>query len=214
MRQFARPCPGRRAPRGRRGFTALSSAGHTLTARTGRNRAGMRGGMTTQVPNSSAAPVDVDLTVTDDQAAAPAEIQISVVLPVHNEEECLEAELTRIRVGLDASPYTWELIAVDDGSSDRSPEILDAHPWVRRITLPTNRGSGTARRSGYRSRARHVRRMDRCRHDVSERGDRRTRRRARHRGSDRRRPHHRGRHAQGAAHTGEVVRASPRATPH
>ncbi len=104
--------------------------------------------MTTQVPNSSAAPVDVDLTVSDDQAAAPAEIQISVVLPVHNEEECLEAELTRIRVGLDASPYTWELIAVDDGSSDRSPEILDAHPWVRRITLPTNRGSGTARRLG------------------------------------------------------------------
>ena len=104
--------------------------------------------MTTQVPNSSAAPVDVDLAVSDDQAAAPAEIQISVVLPVHNEEECLEAELTRIRVGLDASPYTWELIAVDDGSSDRSPEILDAHPWVRRITLPTNRGSGTARRLG------------------------------------------------------------------
>ena len=101
--------------------------------------------MTTQVPDSDRG---IDELVLDDAGHVPAEIQVSVVLPIHNEAECLEAELTRIRVGLDASPYTWELIAVDDASTDRSPEILDAHPWVRRLTLPTNRGSGTARRLG------------------------------------------------------------------
>ena len=78
--------------------------------------------------------------------AAP--LQITVVLPVFNEEQSLERELLRIKTGLDQSPYSWELIAVDDGSSDGSAAILDQHPWVRRITFSRNRGSGTARRAG------------------------------------------------------------------
>jgi len=73
---------------------------------------------------------------------------VSVVLPVHNEAECLEDEITRIRDGLDASPYTWELVLVDDASTDDSATIADKFPWIRRITFPTNRGSGAARRVG------------------------------------------------------------------
>ncbi|MDP1795214.1 MAG: glycosyltransferase family 2 protein [Acidimicrobiales bacterium] len=73
---------------------------------------------------------------------------ISVVLPVHNEEACLEQEITRIRDGLDASSYSWEMVLVDDASSDRSAEIADQFPWIRRITFKVNRGSGAARRVG------------------------------------------------------------------
>ncbi|MBA2608969.1 MAG: glycosyltransferase family 2 protein [Actinobacteria bacterium] len=73
---------------------------------------------------------------------------VSVVLPVHNEAECLEEEITRIRDGLDASPYSWEMVLVDDASTDDSPAIADKFPWIRRITFPTNRGSGAARRVG------------------------------------------------------------------
>lgn len=73
---------------------------------------------------------------------------ISVVLPVHNEEACLEQEITRIRDGLDASDYTWEMVLVDDASTDRSAEIADQFPWIRRITFKHNRGSGAARRIG------------------------------------------------------------------
>lgn len=75
-------------------------------------------------------------------------IDVTVVLPIHNEEICLAEELDRIKTHLDASGLTWELIAVDDASTDSSPQILDAHPWVRRITLKFNKGSGTARRLG------------------------------------------------------------------
>lgn len=73
---------------------------------------------------------------------------ISVVLPVHNEEACLAQEITRIRDGLDASNYTWEMVLVDDASTDRSAAIADEFPWIRRITFAHNRGSGAARRIG------------------------------------------------------------------
>lgn len=73
---------------------------------------------------------------------------ITVVLPVHNEEACLEQEITRIKDGLDASAYSWEMVLVDDASTDDSAKIADKFPWIRRITFPVNRGSGAARRIG------------------------------------------------------------------
>jgi glycosyltransferase involved in cell wall biosynthesis len=73
---------------------------------------------------------------------------ISVVLPVHNEEACLEQEILRIKDGLDASKYSWEMVLVDDASTDDSAKIADKFPWIRRITFPVNRGPGAARRIG------------------------------------------------------------------
>ena len=96
-----------------------------------------------RLPAMGAAPLPADDAVVVDDDRQP---QVTVVLPVHNEEACLEQELLRIRAGLDRSAYEWEIIAVDDGSTDASADILDAHPWVRRITFRTNRGSGAARR--------------------------------------------------------------------
>ncbi len=80
--------------------------------------------------------------------AAKKAPDVSVVLPVHNEEACLEDEIIRIRDGLDASQYSWEMVLVDDASTDRSAEIADKFPWIRRITFQHNRGSGAARRIG------------------------------------------------------------------
>ena len=73
---------------------------------------------------------------------------ITVILPVFNEKEHLEAELDRVRGGLDASPYSYEIIVVDDGSSDGSTELLREVADIRLIVFPTNRGSGSARRAG------------------------------------------------------------------
>ena len=57
---------------------------------------------------------------------APDQCDISVVLPVYNEKGHLRAEIDRIRAALEASKYSFELIVVDDGSSDGS-EIGRAH---------------------------------------------------------------------------------------
>ena len=77
-----------------------------------------------------------------------SEYDISVVLPIFNEKGHLKTEIERIRVALDASKYSYELIVVDDGSNDGSEQELAASPNIRLITHRVNQGSGAARRTG------------------------------------------------------------------
>jgi glycosyltransferase involved in cell wall biosynthesis len=78
-------------------------------------------------------------------------IDVSVVLPVYNEAGHVEAEIARIRSALDASNYTYEIIVVDDGSSDGTNERIRTLAGIRLITLGRNQGTGTARRYGTRA---------------------------------------------------------------
>ena len=73
---------------------------------------------------------------------------VSVILPVFNEKEPLLDEIARVRRGLDASAYSYEIIVIDDGSTDGSTEVLREVDGIRLIVFPTNRGSGSARRVG------------------------------------------------------------------
>jgi glycosyltransferase involved in cell wall biosynthesis len=78
----------------------------------------------------------------------PPTVDVSVVLPVHNEAGHVLDEIKRIRAALDESEFSYEIIAVDDGSVDGSTEQLQSVDGIRLIRFPTNRGSGTARRVG------------------------------------------------------------------
>ncbi len=71
-----------------------------------------------------------------------------MILPVYNEKGHLQAEIDRIRAALDASPYTYEIIVVDDGSNDGSGEALRQIDGIRLIQFAQNRGSGSARKAG------------------------------------------------------------------
>jgi polyisoprenyl-phosphate glycosyltransferase len=71
-----------------------------------------------------------------------------VVLPCYNERDHVELEVKRIRNAFEAAGMSYELICVDDGSTDGTREVLEALPDVRTILLPRNQGSGTARRIG------------------------------------------------------------------
>jgi glycosyltransferase involved in cell wall biosynthesis len=79
---------------------------------------------------------------------APRELDVTVVLPVYNEAGHVLTEVERIRAALDASPYTYEIVVVDDGSDDGSSEELAAVRGIRLIRFAKNRGSGAARRAG------------------------------------------------------------------
>lgn len=74
--------------------------------------------------------------------------QVSIVLPVFNEIEHLDEELERIRDAMKASKYSFEIIVVDDASTDGSTERLDEIPWIRLIAFRANRGPGAARKIG------------------------------------------------------------------
>jgi polyisoprenyl-phosphate glycosyltransferase len=76
------------------------------------------------------------------------EFDVTVVLPVYNERGHLRAEIDRVRAALEASPYTFEILVVDDGSNDGSEIDLPLIEGIRLIRHTRNRGSGTARRTG------------------------------------------------------------------
>ena len=76
------------------------------------------------------------------------DVDVSVVLPVFNEKGHLLDELDRIRKSLEASSLTYELIVVDDGSTDGSAERLADVPGIRLIRFTKNRGAGSARKAG------------------------------------------------------------------
>jgi glycosyltransferase involved in cell wall biosynthesis len=70
------------------------------------------------------------------------------VLPVYNERGHIEDELQRIRTSMDASQYSYEIIVIDDGSSDGSGDLLREIDGIRLIQFAKNRGSGSSRRIG------------------------------------------------------------------
>jgi len=77
---------------------------------------------------------------------------VSVVLPCYNEQEHVLAEVERIVATLRGSGLSWELVAIDDASTDRTGELLAqaaaAEPHMRVVRFRRNGGSGTARRIG------------------------------------------------------------------
>ena len=78
--------------------------------------------------------------------------QISVGVPIYNEAERLPAIVDRVGQGMRASGRTFELIAVDDGSSDGSAALLQAlardRPWLRPVCLARNCGQSCALQAG------------------------------------------------------------------
>ncbi len=71
-------------------------------------------------------------------------LDVSVVLPVFNEKG-LHEEIKRIRSALDNSPYSYEIIVVDDGSTDGSSDRIREEEGIQVLHFGLNRGSGSAR---------------------------------------------------------------------
>jgi glycosyltransferase involved in cell wall biosynthesis len=90
---------------------------------------------------------------------------VSVVIPVYNEEESLPVLWPELKAVLDAERLDFEVLFVDDGSRDRSAEIIrglrGADPRVRLVRLKANAGETAATDAGFRAaRGRRVVTMD------------------------------------------------------
>ena len=77
-----------------------------------------------------------------------SDVGVSVVLPVFNEAGHLQEEIDRIRKSLDESSYSYEIIVVDDGSTDGSGDRLAEIDGIRLLRFRQNRGAGSARKYG------------------------------------------------------------------
>jgi glycosyltransferase involved in cell wall biosynthesis len=74
-------------------------------------------------------------------------VQVSVLLPCFNEQAALPSVIRDICAVMDAAPYSYEILVVDDKSSDSSAGIAAAH-GCRVVRHGFNRGAGAARKTG------------------------------------------------------------------
>ena len=78
-----------------------------------------------------------------------AELDVTRRAPRLQRAGHLLAEIDRIRAALDASPYTYEIIVVDDGSTDGSGDQLQAVEGIRLIRFPDEPGLGLGPQGGH-----------------------------------------------------------------
>jgi glycosyltransferase involved in cell wall biosynthesis len=82
-----------------------------------------------------------------------APLQVSVVIPVYNEEANVGELVERVGAALQRSSRTFELICVDDGSRDRTAAALESlaatRPWLKPLYLIRNYGQSAALQAGF-----------------------------------------------------------------
>lgn len=80
-------------------------------------------------------------------------IDVSIVIPVKNEEDNIEVLAREVSASMEQQPWTWECLWVDDGSTDRTLSILEkvagADPHHRFISFERNSGQSAAFRAGF-----------------------------------------------------------------
>jgi glycosyltransferase involved in cell wall biosynthesis len=84
---------------------------------------------------------------------ATGAVAISIVVPVHNEEPSLAALLEEVRAALEPLGRRWELVFVDDGSTDGSftelTRLREREQAVRVVRLRRNFGKAAALAAGF-----------------------------------------------------------------
>jgi glycosyltransferase involved in cell wall biosynthesis len=85
---------------------------------------------------------------------------LSVVVPVFNERDGLRDLYREIESACDSIGLPWELIVVDDGSTDGTDEVLrelgDEHPQIRVVRLRRNFGKSAALAAGFAQTSGHT----------------------------------------------------------
>lgn len=83
--------------------------------------------------------------------AASTQPLLSVIIPAYNEASRIVSTLEQVAGFLSTRPYAWEVVVVDDGSSDHTralvAEFAARHPQVRLLERP-HRGKGGAVKAG------------------------------------------------------------------
>jgi len=80
---------------------------------------------------------------------------LSLVIPAYNEQENVEELLGRVSAALTQVGKSFEVIIVDDGSTDETPRLLAAamqrFPWLRVLRLERNSGQSAAFDAGFKA---------------------------------------------------------------
>jgi glycosyltransferase involved in cell wall biosynthesis len=82
-----------------------------------------------------------------------APLQVSVVIPVYNEEANVAELVDRVGAAMSRAGKSFELICIDDGSRDHTAARLEAlaaeRPWLKPLYLIRNYGQSAALQAGF-----------------------------------------------------------------
>jgi glycosyltransferase involved in cell wall biosynthesis len=78
---------------------------------------------------------------------------LSLVIPAYNEEENVNVLLERVSASLAQTGRPFEVLIVDDGSTDSTPRLLAEamrkYPWLRVLRMAKNGGQSAAFEAGF-----------------------------------------------------------------
>ena len=97
-------------------------------------------------------PLSPKLSHSIDAKKDQSRTQISVIIPVHNQEKNISLSLTRLKQVLNSTLLDFEFVIIDDGSEDNSLRVLrkeqKTDPRVKVISYGPNKGKGYAIKTG------------------------------------------------------------------
>jgi len=76
---------------------------------------------------------------------------LSVIVPAYNEEKGIEETLSELKTVLSDTNQVYEIIVVDDGSTDNTANIAREKDFVKLIQHPQNKGYGAAIKTGIKN---------------------------------------------------------------
>jgi glycosyltransferase involved in cell wall biosynthesis len=81
--------------------------------------------------------------------------ELSLVIPAFNEQEVVPELLRRVEAALLQTQKSFEVLIVDDGSTDETPKLLHAamstRPWLRILRMKKNGGQSAAFDAGFKA---------------------------------------------------------------
>ena len=87
-------------------------------------------------------------TQTQQERTRDAKIEISVIVPAYNEEQSITGVLEGLKKTIATTKLTFEIIVVDDGSTDSTAKVTRSIKGITLIQHPFNRGYGAALKTG------------------------------------------------------------------
>jgi len=79
------------------------------------------------------------------------EVLVSIIIPTYNEEEAIGVVLDDVTHAAETLEGGWEILVVNDGSTDGTCAICETYPHVRVVSHRRNLGNGAARTTGIKA---------------------------------------------------------------
>src|SRR3984957_12367499 len=82
-------------------------------------------------------------------------VELSLVVPAYNEQEVLDELMRRVEPAMQQTGRTFEMVVIDDGSTDATPKMLRTamltRPWLRVLRMAKNGGQSAAFAAGFKA---------------------------------------------------------------